>query len=113
VAGSADPGFVLRFDDPSDSESKQQVAGGTSAVAPLCAGLLARINQALERPVGFLNSYLYTSVDHGKVFKDITQGSNGAYQAGPGWDACTGFGRVRGQELLEGLRGGPVTGPGG
>ena len=33
-------------------------------------------------------------------FNDITEGNNGAYSAGPGWDACTGLGSPNGQALL-------------
>ena len=33
-------------------------------------------------------------------FHDITSGSNGAYSAGPGWDACTGLGSPEGSTLL-------------
>jgi len=36
-------------------------------------------------------------------FNDITSGNNGAYQAGPGWDACTGLGSPRGETLLSAL----------
>ena len=37
------------------------------------------------------------------AFRDITQGNNGTYQAGPGWDACTGLGSPNGQALLSAL----------
>ena len=33
-------------------------------------------------------------------FNDITEGNNGAYKAGPGWDPCTGLGTPNGQALL-------------
>jgi len=77
--------------------------GGTSAAAPLWAALVARINQALGAPVGLLNPLLYTTL-HTGVLRDITHGSNGAYAAGTGWDACTGFGCPGGTDLLEGLQ---------
>ena len=79
--------------------------GGTSAVAPLYAGLVACLNQRLGRPVGFLNPVLYGPA-LGSV-RDITSGSNGAYPAGPGWDACTGLGRVDGRQLLAALEAAP------
>jgi kumamolisin len=71
------------------------VVGGTSAVAPLIAGLIALANQKLKRKVGFIQPKIYASSS--PVFKDITEGNNitaknGGYTAGPGWDACTGLG---------------------
>jgi kumamolisin len=76
--------------------------GGTSAVAPLWAGLLARINQGLGKPVGFINPLLYAAPANA-TFHDITQGNNGDYKAGTGWDACTGLGTPNGQNLLQAL----------
>ena len=101
VAGDADPetGYNVVVD------GQQTVIGGTSAVAPLWAGLLALINQSLGTNVGYINPLLYT----GKVepaFHDITSGSNGNYSAGPGWDACTGLGSPDGAALLTALGGG-------
>jgi kumamolisin len=71
------------------------VVGGTSAVAPLIAGLIALANQKLKKRVGFIQPKIYSSSS--PVFKDITDGNNitaksGGYTAGPGWDACTGLG---------------------
>jgi kumamolisin len=71
------------------------VIGGTSAVAPLMAGLVALASQKLKRPVGFINPKLY--VAKSTLFKDITEGNNttaqaGGYSATKGWDACTGLG---------------------
>jgi kumamolisin len=100
VAGNADPdtGYEIRVDGSS------VVAGGTSAVAPLWAGLVARLNQALGKPVGFLNPNLYGPVHQAGTFRDITSGNNGAYSAGPGWDACTGWGVAIGAKLLAALQ---------
>ncbi|GLQ86653.1 S53 family peptidase [Dyella flagellata] len=78
-----------------------QAIGGTSAAAPLWAGLLARINQQQGKPVGDLHAALYQI--GASALRDITQGNNGAYQAGPGWDACTGLGSPNGQALLDAL----------
>jgi len=71
------------------------VVGGTSAVAPLIAGLIALANQKLKRKAGFIHPKLYAA--KAPVFKDIVTGNNitaknGGYTAGPGWDACTGLG---------------------
>jgi hypothetical protein len=75
----------------------------TSAAAPLWSALIARINQALGAPVGLLNPLLYTTLHIG-VLRELTRGSNGAYAAGTGWDACTGFGSPGGTALMEGLQ---------
>ena len=97
VCGDADPntGYNVVID------SESGVVGGTSAVAPLWAGLIARINQQLGRKVGFLNPVLYPL--QATAFNDITQGNNGAYAAGPGWDACSGLGSPIGTALLQAL----------
>ena len=83
---------------------KLDLVGGTSAAAPLWAGLIARLNQALKARCGFLNPLLYTRFSKG-VLNDIVKGNNGAYAAGKGWDACTGLGSPHGQKLLKALSG--------
>jgi len=92
--------------------SQPQPVGGTSAVAPLYAGLMARINANLGHPVGYLNSILYTLP--ATTFRDIvgapgpvnnTFGRVKGYNAGRGWDACTGLGSVHGQALQTALAG--------
>ncbi len=87
-----------------DGKHLEQI-GGTSASAPLWASLIARLNQGLNARCGFLNQVLYTKFPTG-VLRDITVGNNGAYKAGPGWDACTGLGSPDGQKLLKALSGG-------
>ena len=98
VAGDADPnsGYQIIVD------GQQGVVGGTSAVAPLWAGLIAVINQHAARAVGHLNPLLYTAPVEA-TFHDITVGNNGGYQAGPGWDACTGLGTPDGNGLMVAL----------
>lgn len=93
VAGNADPqsGYDIYVDGSAG------VVGGTSAVAPLWAGLTARLNQAVGKPLGFLNPTLYANPSG---LHDITAGNNGAYSAGPGWDACSGLGAPNGAALL-------------
>jgi quinol monooxygenase YgiN len=100
VAGDADPetGYNVVVD------GEETVIGGTSAVAPLWAGLFALINQSLGTNVGYVNSLLYSATEEA-TFHDITSGNNGAYSAGPGWDACTGLGTPNGSALLAALRG--------
>ncbi len=93
VAGDADPqtGYQILVG------GRSVVFGGTSAVAPLWAALIARLNQQRSAPVGFLNPLLY---ENPAACRDITSGDNGAYRAGPGWDACTGLGSPNGPAIL-------------
>jgi kumamolisin len=97
VAGNADPqtGYQVLVD------GQAQVIGGTSAVAPLWAALVARLNQKLGGSLGDAHAALY-QIGEG-AFHDITSGNNGAYAAGPGWDACTGLGSPKGEALLSAL----------
>ena len=99
VAGDADPqtGYDVRAD------GQDFVVGGTSAVAPLWAGLVALMNQKLGHPVGFLNPLLYGSLAGKGLLHDITQGNNGNFAAKAGWDACTGWGTPDGAKLLQAL----------
>ena len=102
TAGNADPqtGYQVLVD------GQAMVIGGTSAVAPLWAALVARLNQATGVPLGLAQPVLYGQVGPALVapgFRDIVDGNNGAYQAGPGWDACTGLGVPDGAALLETL----------
>jgi len=73
------------------------VIGGTSAVAPLYAGLVALLNEKTGKPCGFLNPVLYGAAS---VCNDIVQGTNGFYNAASGWDATTGLGSIKGKDLL-------------
>ena len=104
VSGDADPqtGYHVRVD------GQDTVIGGTSAVAPLWAALVARLNQALGRDVGDLHPALYAAPS---ALRDVTTGGNGAYRAGPGWDACTGLGSPDGTRLLAALRAAPPATP--
>jgi kumamolisin len=113
VSGNADPetGYQIFLG------GNPEVVGGTSAVAPLWAGLIARINQRLvsigSKPVGFLNPLIYgSSIADSGVFRDIVSGTNdltgslnGRYTAGPGWDPASGLGSPNGSELLSALGG--------
>ena len=112
VAANADitSGYIIR------SDGRWAPVGGTSAVAPLWAGLVARLNQGLGRPAGYLTPTLYGLDAGGTVFRDIVDGNNSVpktkdfgpavtgYDAGPGWDAPTGLGVARGVPLLAALK---------
>jgi kumamolisin len=91
VAGNADPltGYEVRVD------GHDAVFGGTSAVAPLWAAIIARRNEALARPLGYANPSFYDAAS-AQAFRDVLSGSNGAYEARKGWDPCTGLGSPHG-----------------
>lgn len=100
VAGNADPGTGYQI----LVDGKAQVTGGTSAVAPLWAALVARLVQSLGHKIGLPHPKLYAGSAAGRAqpgFLDITSGDNGAYKSGPGWDACTGLGSPDGTALLD------------
>ena len=100
VAGNADPasGYRILVD------GKTRVVGGTSAVAPLWAGLIALLNEQLGKNVGWLHPQLYGTIAQRKVLNDVTSGTNEAYRAQTGWDACTGLGSPNGQAILATLK---------
>jgi len=102
VSGVASPqtGYNVLLNDGTWSSQ-----GGTSAVAPLWAALVARMNGLLDCRLGFLNTRLY-KLSEG--FRDIVSGNNSmnsarGYSAGPGWDACTGLGSPNGKALLKAI----------
>ncbi|KIJ95915.1 hypothetical protein K443DRAFT_108074 [Laccaria amethystina LaAM-08-1] len=108
VAANSSPhsGYVIPFNGGS------RTGAGTSAAAPLWAGLIARINAAMGENIGYINPALYALGS--SVFNDI-DGSEGpknnkvegesapGYPAHSGWDACTGWGSPKGSALLDGL----------
>jgi kumamolisin len=115
IAGSADQncGYIIQTGE------EMTILGGTSLVAPLYAALVAKINRQLSARLGFLNPFLYKigkaqtkSKDQKKqdnVFNDITEGDNSIYNidgyyARKGWDACTGWGSINGENLLKALQ---------
>jgi esterase/lipase superfamily enzyme len=95
VAANADPhsGYLVHFNGNS------AVVGGTGAAAALWSGLIARINQLVGRPLGYINPFLAYYASNPIGFHNITLGNNGAYHAGPGWNACTGLGTPAGSQL--------------
>ncbi|MCI4336756.1 MAG: S53 family peptidase [Thermoplasmata archaeon] len=106
ISGNASPnsGYVL------DVDGAQPQEGGTSAVAPLYAGLVALLNARLPKPVGFLNPTLY-GLAGSDAIRNIADGRSNAtggapgYTSVPGWNACTGLGVVDGNALLRRLQG--------
>jgi kumamolisin len=99
VAGNADPatGYQVLVNGQSE------VTGGTSAATALWTGLMCRMAQASGFRPGAVQPLLYAGAIAGAGvpgFRSITAGNNGAYSAGPGWDACTGLGTPDGISLL-------------
>jgi kumamolisin len=99
VAGNADPqtGYQVLVD------GTEMVIGGTSAVAPLWAGLVARLAQATSGLLHGFADAVYADAAAGAGapgFQDVTTGDNGSYRAAAGWDACTGLGSPDGTALL-------------
>lgn len=92
VAGDASPesGYQVSID------GAPAVVGGTSAVAPLWAALVARLNASSGRALGWLNPVLYANPS---AMRDVSRGNNGSYGAASGWDACTGLGSPNGARL--------------
>ena len=99
VAGDADPasGYIVRVD------GKTFVIGGTSAVAPLWAGLIAVANKQNGKSAGFIQPAVYAA--QGKAaFRDIDHGNNGSFHAAKGWDACTGLGSPIAPQLIRAIK---------
>ena len=98
------------------NNGEQGTVGGTSAAAPLWAGLAAMANQqaaADQQPgIGFLNPALY-AIGQGpaaaSAFHDVSQGNNtnesnpSRFYAVPGYDLCTGWGTPNGSNLIQAL----------
>jgi kumamolisin len=101
VAANADPntGYLIVVN------GQEIPIGGTSAVAPFFSGLFA----SFGRQLGFVNPMLWQNPE---AFEDITQGSNGSFQASIGPDPTTGLGVPIGQALasLFSRTGGQMTG---
>ena len=100
VAGIADPetGYRVFVD------GETNVVGGTSAVAPLWAGLIALCNAELGKNLGWLNPILYRAAAQHDPLHDVIAGCNGAFRGAKGWDCCTGLGTPDGKALLDRLK---------
>jgi kumamolisin len=106
VAFDADP----RSGVPVYVQGQWAIIGGTSLGAPCWAAIWSLANQYHQARTGhalsWANPLLYglaNGAQHGAVFHDVTQGSNGTYQAGPGWDAVTGWGSPNAYNLVAAL----------
>lgn len=104
AAAAGTPGYRIIFNNA------VMIKAGTSAVAPLWAGLIAIANAGRDTPLGFVNSAFYSNPT---LFRQIEWGNNRVqgmgYDAGPGWNACTGLGVPRGADLIAALTTIPMT----
>jgi kumamolisin len=90
-------------------DGKLGYVGGTSAPCPMWAALITRANEHRAHigkcTVGFINPSIYKQPDG--LFTDIVIGDNKptpsypGYEARPGFDACTGWGVPRGNNVCD------------
>jgi kumamolisin len=100
ISANADPNTGYQFYWGTGNTYSQY--GGTSAAAPLIAGMIARINQLTGKRIGYANTLFYANPS---AFYDITSGENAAvistgYSATSGWDAVTGLGVPNGSNIF-------------
>ena len=100
VAGDADPDSGYRI----VTGGQTGLIGGTSAAAPLWAGIAAVLNASAGKPIGQPHVRLYAIP---QAFHDVTKGDNKAgsigFAAALGWDPCTGLGSPDGAKLRAAL----------
>ncbi len=103
VAGDADPitGYHILVD------GAPSIVRATRVVAPLRAGLVALLNQAMQHTIGYFNPLLYTP-NVQAAMNDVSKGNNGGYPAKKGWHPCSGLGMPNGSRLLTALAGQPA-----
>jgi len=98
AAAASAPGYRIVVN------GEERTRDGTSAAAPMWAGLIALANAARGRHLGLVHPFLYSNswLCHG-----ITDGNNRVqglgYDAGSGWNACAGLGSPRADELVKAL----------
>ncbi|HTU87863.1 MAG TPA: S53 family peptidase, partial [Solirubrobacteraceae bacterium] len=84
------------YDIYSDELGGASSEGGTSLSSPLMVGMWTRIQAASRRGTGFADPDIYrvaeNAGDYAQAFNDYEAGSNGFYQALPGWDYVSGWG---------------------
>jgi kumamolisin len=98
VSGDGDPATGYQV----EVNGQMQVVGGTSAVAPLWAALIARMNQSLGKTLPQIQELLYTLPSG--CFRDVTSGNNAGYSAALGWDPTTGLGSPDGTAILNAIK---------
>lgn len=98
IVGHADPsnGYRIR------TARGMKIFGGTSAVAPLYASLVALMNCSLGRNIKNILPFIYD--ERNKGIRPIPLGRNGGYFASHEWNPCTGRGTLDGRIFLEYLK---------
>lgn len=110
VSFNADPATGQAIWTDGSGQAGWMVIGGTSMAAPQWSGFMALVAEARTKAgkptLGYLSPVLYamSDSDRAQTFHDVTQGSNGIYNAGPGWDAVTGWGSMQADALLKVLQ---------
>jgi kumamolisin len=98
AAASGSPGYQIILN------GVRMIKDGTSAAAPLWAALAVMVNAARGQPIGLINPFLYANPG---LFRQIVIGNNRVddigYDAGPGWNACSGLGVPSGLEIIAAL----------
>lgn len=83
---------------------KALVKDGTSAAAPVWASLIAMANARRGQPIGLVQPILYGNP---LLCRSILKGNNRVdgvgYDAGPGWNPCTGLGVPNGMDTVDAL----------
>jgi len=111
AASPRDPGYVIV------EGGRERIVGGTSAGVPALAGVLALVNQQVAQSRGVMGGLgqlvpqLYRLGNEqlrglrAPVFRDVTAGNNGAFDASPGFDLATGWGAPLADALAGALEG--------
>jgi subtilase family serine protease len=109
VAANADSSTAMALEY---SDGELRPAPGTSASAPLWAGVIALADQQAGHSLGFINPAIYAiarGADYHRAFHDVVTGDNSViwptgifagYNAGPGWDPVTGWGSPNARYLV-------------
>ena len=122
ISAPADPnsGYQFYIGGTSSAQGSFVQYGGTSAAAPLLAGIWARLNQQLGKRIPFNMStwYTYSTQQSGTVptpnlFNDITSGDNRdgyttGYATTVGWDPVTGVGSPKVDQIYQYFHTGPT-----
>jgi subtilase family serine protease len=112
VAADASPHTAMAVVTATGGKYTITGSGGTSASAPMWAGLVALADQYARRQLGFVNAALYR-IGHSRLYHkalhDVTAGNNtvrfppktiSGYHAAPGWDPVTGWGSPNASVLV-------------
>jgi kumamolisin len=106
ISAPADPatGYAFYYNGTDSAQgSLASGVGGTSASAPLLAGIWARLNRLLGKRIPFNMSTWYSN---SSLFNDITSGNNRnglttGYTTTSGWDPVTGLGSPKADQIYK------------